>query len=288
MRPGSGLFVLLLALHWRVTTQNAWNNVDQNKDPLEFVGDPSPGLKQRRCYHYYGHTATRNGKEWATTACNDPFDHVCLLIKGEAELEDYVFATSFVRGCHFRCPCPESQPWEQWYKGATDNWMRDPSVNHALDTAGVTNRRWEKKCFMQTPPKAYAITSRAMTFSMHKPIYVRCCKKHWDWIGHANDTKKHPRHPQDIRLVNRSVDVRVGWWGNEYPKAQPPIMLDPEEVTWGAEDCNDWPDEDPMTPWTATAFYDTTIANGWAPRNVQLGWLSVLLIVGSVLATIRQ
>merc|ERR1711934_792990 len=93
---------------------NMWSNRGTNGAVLEFIGDPSPGLAQRMCYHYYGHTPNRNGKEWDVVNCSWPFDFTCVALSGEAEMEVYQFKTSYVRGCHFRCPCPESQPWQEW------------------------------------------------------------------------------------------------------------------------------------------------------------------------------
>merc|ERR1712159_422673 len=113
----------------------------------------------------------------------------------------------------------------------------------------------EKQCFMQSPPSAYAIASSALPLVQSKPINVRCCKKHWDWIAHPNDTRIHPTTPKFAENYNRTVDARIGFWGTEIPLAQPPVMLVEEAVVTGAENCNNWPDEDIMTPWDGTAYY---------------------------------
>merc|ERR1711988_582833 len=286
LRPWHLALAAALALLDGAGAQNQWTNLNSRGQRLDFVGDPSPGLTQRRCYSYYGDQATRSGKEWATTECNAPFDFVCILLKGEAEITDYNFRMSYVRGCHFTCPCPEEQPWEEWYMGPRDESLRATHHNLAgpLDEPfryGVLNRHWEKSCFLQAPPTSYAVASKVLPFARHKPLEVRCCKKHWDWIGHENDTKKHPRFPTFRKDVNRSVDVRIGWWGNEKPLAQPPVYYDENDVRWSAENCNNWPDEDPMTPWDQTAFYiDSDEVQGpyrglnAGSRSAHIGWLA--------------
>ena len=141
--------------------ENMWKNQGARGEKLEFSppeGDPSPGLYQRTCYHYYGHVGPRDGKEWAQVKCNAPFDKVCIMLKGDAEIAPYVFKDSYVRGCHWRCPCPETQPWEEWYMadGIGDEEWR---LQHAV------KRHWEKKCFLQHPPREYAVASTALPFT---------------------------------------------------------------------------------------------------------------------------
>jgi len=143
---------------------NMWNYRDDNGGWIATTGDPSPGLNQRTCYHYYGPEPTRDGKEWATVKCNAPFDQVCILLKGEAELLPYEFRMSYVRGCHFRCPCPDSQPWVEWYKGY-------PGNDAYRDEHNIF-RRWEKKCVLETPPKAYAVASSALPFTQVPCIFL--------------------------------------------------------------------------------------------------------------------
>jgi hypothetical protein len=67
---------------------------------------------------------------------------------------------------------------------------------------------------------------------------VRCCKKHWDWIGNPDDTKKHPTSPRFVEDYNRSSLAKIGYWGDEDMLAQPPIMLNDDDVRDGAENCN--------------------------------------------------
>jgi len=134
-----------------VAPENLWNYRDVAGDEIKFLGDPSPGLAQRSCKHYYGPVPTKSGKEWANRTCSAPFDQVCIMIKGQAEVEAYKFEMSYVRGCFYRCPCPDSQPWVEWYMGR-------PGDPHRI------MRRWEKRCILQTPPRGYAIGSDALPF----------------------------------------------------------------------------------------------------------------------------
>lgn len=227
-----------------------WHNSDGRGSAIEFFGDPSPGLPQRTCFHHYGHEAEdQRGehvrKAWAETKCHYPFDYTCVMIEGSAEMQPYVYKQSYQRGCHFRCPCPDSQPWQEWYQtqySGNENWRQRVALY----------RRWEKHCILDKPPTGYAIGSSALPWEKSKPLVVRCCKKHWDWIGHPNDTMKHEvgtlttadrgviEVPRFRENYNRSVDVRIGYWGTEKPKAQPPVLLDPDHVMWGAENCNGW------------------------------------------------
>jgi len=223
--------------------RNQWRKVDEKGKVTTFLGDPSPGLQQRSCYSYFGQTSERDGKEWASAKCNAPFDQVCMAIKGEAELKPYEFTTSYIRGCHFRCPCPDAQPWVEWYHS-------DAYGGEEWRFTGSIRRHWEKICFLQHPPKGYAVGSNALPFSMAKGLNVRCCKKHWNWIGHPNDTKKHPviKMRKFVEDYNRSALARIGYWGKENPLAQPPEFLDDLNVQEGAENCNMWPTSDPMVP----------------------------------------
>lgn len=152
-------FVLLSPLTESVNPENMWKQRDHNGDYLTTLGDPSPGLNQRTCYSYYGPEPTRAGKEWPQVACKAPFNQVCISIKGEAELEPYKFRMSYVRGCHFRCPCPDAQPWKEWY-------MAEKNGDPAYRLRAGVKRHWEKKCFMQHPPKGYAVASAALPFAM--------------------------------------------------------------------------------------------------------------------------
>lgn len=80
-------------------------------------------------------------------------------------------------------------------------------------------------------------------------LHVRCCKKHWDWIGHVNDTRKHPTRPRFAEDYNVTAMARIGWWGKmEDYTAQPPDVFDDNNVMWGAENCNAYPEEDVMRP----------------------------------------
>ena len=163
MLPAShgGLLGMLLLLHvggaqggGDGSQVNMWNYRNLDGNPIEFKGDPSPGLNQRTCKHYYGQIAPKDGKEWASVNCTAPFDQVCVMLKGEAELRAYYFEMSYVRGCHFRCPCPDSQPWVEWYMGVPGNIH-----GHNIKL------RWEKKCTLQTPPQAYTAASDALPFT---------------------------------------------------------------------------------------------------------------------------
>jgi hypothetical protein len=292
------IFPLLLAVHhthvvttfhhdWNIEhilygsgNPNMWKNYDNN-GIIEKMGDPSPGLYMRTCYQYFGHKATRVGREWSTVECKAPFNFVCVAIKGMAEMEDYEFQESYIRGCHFRCPCPDSQPWVEWYRA----YVGDEA--HRLETA--FRRHWEKKCVMQAPPAAYDIGSRTLPFPKHKPIEVRCCKKHWDWIGHPNDTRKHPTTPKFVEDYNRTQDVRIGHWGVETdglegrPRTYPIKYLDEQWVMWGADSCNKWQDEDMMLDWDKTAYYEIEMtgvnAGQLTASSLPLWWILSALAV---------
>lgn len=277
-----GLLGMLLLLHvggaqggGDGSQVNMWNYRNLDGNPIEFKGDPSPGLNQRTCKHYYGQIAPKDGKEWASVNCTAPFDQVCVMLKGEAELRAYYFEMSYVRGCHFRCPCPDSQPWVEWYMGVPGNIH-----GHNIKL------RWEKKCTLQTPPQAYTAASDALPFTKAKKLEVRCCKKHWEWLGHPNDTRKHPTHPKFAENYNRSVEARIGYFGKELPNAQPPVMLNEEAVWKAAEDCNDWPDDDPMSDWDKLPdhYYISgkELIQGYLPlssvgRGVYHSWLTWLV-----------
>jgi hypothetical protein len=160
MRRCQGLLSLLMAVVVHVARgafdpRNQWQNTDENGKRTTFLGDPSPGLSQRTCYHYYGDTPNRAGKEWATTKCTAPFDQVCVAVKGQAELTPYKFTEAFIRGCHFRCPCPDAQPWVEWYQSE----RRDDRFGYSI------KRHWEKICFLQSPPSGYAVSSNTLPFS---------------------------------------------------------------------------------------------------------------------------
>jgi len=84
-------------------------------------------------------------------------------------------------------------------------------------------------------------------------------------------------------VYNRSANARVGYFGYERPLEQPPILLDDSHVASLAEGCNDWPDEDPMTPWDKTQFYRTgatILQQGRAGRVSQAHWATWLLTTG--------
>jgi hypothetical protein len=48
--------------------------------------------------------------------------------------------------------------------------MADKTGNAAYRTRSSVKRHWEKKCFMQNPPKAYSIASDALPFTQARPI----------------------------------------------------------------------------------------------------------------------
>jgi hypothetical protein len=135
---------------------------------------------------------------------------------------------------------------------------------------------------------------------------VRCCKKHWDWIGHPNDTKKHPV-PSMRKYVadyNRTALARIGYWGFENEKAQPPILLDDLNVQEGAENCNSWPTVDPMVPLdkipaeiltanpvmkTICSHMDKCNSYNSGPARAAPGWgLPTMLLAGLLFAHCRS
>merc|ERR1711977_461280 len=115
----------------------------------EVVGDPSPGLNMRRCNGYYGQRQHAGGSDWAYTECAAPFNQVCIWVDGMAELKKYEFTRSYQRSCHFRCPCNDTIPWEEWAYGDPKSprqvWA---SGGKSGNYRGVIQIRWEKKCKM--------------------------------------------------------------------------------------------------------------------------------------------
>ena len=110
---------------------------------------------------------------------------------------------------------------------------------------------------------------------------MRCCKKHWNWIGHPNDTRKHPTRPRYAEDYNRSLESRIGYFGYERPLEQPPHFLQQERVETLAENCNAWPDEDPMTNWTDTKFYKVAaeqLGQSGAMSSASVQWMTLLTV----------
>ena len=128
------------------------------------VGRPL-GAGMDFCKHYYGLHGGKHGWEhsWAESNCTYPFNDVCLMIKGGAELQPHVFETRYLRSCYFRCPCNESIPWELRGIGAS--------------FGEATNFTWHKKCNM-LPDKAYALSSPAYPWPAQKKVDIYCCKKY--------------------------------------------------------------------------------------------------------------
>lgn len=221
-------------LPWKEPGMSPWTTLDENQKEIQWVGDdPSYGLKQRSCYSYHGHVEGAAGKTWSKVNCTAPFDNVCIMISGHAEMTDYNFKKSYQRGCHFTCPCPIQQPWVEWSRN-------HGGLNKQQRFEGAVFRHWEKTCELPHPPKNYDLGSTTLTWPQSHPMKIRCCKKHWDWIGHPNDTMKHPTRPTFRKDVNRTVDLRIGYFGTEQPIAQPPLMLQEDWVKEAAEDCNGW------------------------------------------------
>jgi len=127
------------------------------------VGRPL-GEGQKWCAHYYGKHGGKDGwANWEESNCTFPFNDICMLVKGDAELTDHQFETRYLRSCYFRCPCNESIPWELHGIGGS--------------LAEATNFTWNKKCSM-IPPTSYALSSPNYPWPSHKVVDIYCCKKY--------------------------------------------------------------------------------------------------------------
>merc|ERR1712166_624536 len=122
------------------------------------------GEGQKWCAHYYGKHGGKDGwANWEESNCTFPFNDICMLVKGDAELTDHQFETRYLRSCYFRCPCNESIPWELHGIGGS--------------LAEATNFTWNKKCSM-IPPTSYALSSPNYPWPSHKVVDIYCCKKY--------------------------------------------------------------------------------------------------------------
>merc|ERR1712159_89994 len=129
----------------------------------EYTGRPV-GEGQKWCAHYYGKHGGKDGwANWEESNCTAPFNDVCVMLAGQAEITHHNFEQRYLRSCHFRCPCNESLPWELH------------GIGESFDTA--VNMTWNKRCTM-LPPTEYALSSPTYKWPAHKEVSVMCCKKY--------------------------------------------------------------------------------------------------------------
>ena len=141
----------------------------------------------RWCAHYYGTTGGKDGwATWAEANCTFPFNDVCLMIKGNAELTSHQFSTRYLRSCFFRCPCNESIPRELH------------GIGDSLE--GATNFTWNKKCSM-APPTAYALSSPQYPWPFNQEVQIYCCKKY-----------HYPHVPADRRWLYSARGEACNMW----------------------------------------------------------------------------